>query len=71
MFIPLESKFPNRTIIPIYEYPDSNPRLFLENKRGFRLFFVAVFISNKMAAEYKLLNILFLVFTKNCQQMEL
>jgi hypothetical protein len=35
--MPTEDKFPERRVITIYEYPDSNPDLFLENKRGFRL----------------------------------
>lgn len=51
-FLPTEEQFPTRTIVPIYEYPDSNPRLFLENKRGFRVLFVMVFISREMAASF-------------------
>jgi len=54
LFIPTENQFPNRKVIPCFEYPDSNPKLFLENKRGFRILFVAIFLSNKMAAEYNL-----------------
>lgn len=33
----MEEKYPDRRIITVYEYPDSNPELLLENKRGFRL----------------------------------
>ncbi|CAD8181585.1 unnamed protein product [Paramecium octaurelia] len=51
-FLPTEDKYPSRRVITIYEYPDSNPALFLENKRGFRLQFMFLFLSNQLAAQF-------------------
>ncbi|CAD8085368.1 unnamed protein product [Paramecium primaurelia] len=51
-FLPTEDKYPSRRVITLYEYPDSNPALFLENKRGFRLQFMFLFLSNELAAQF-------------------